>query len=215
MPEHPPGTPPRTRPRLVWFDPRFGIGLALVVASVIGVSLLVSSMAASDTVLAARHSLAEGTRVTADDFIAVAVRRGGVARLYVQSGRLPKAGAILTHSIAAGELLPDSAVASVAESDRSSVVVPLSSGVPATIGVGSRVQLWSAAPTDGTHFDTPHTIVDTAVVARIVLPDSPLDVAKGTSVELVIPRDNTAAVLQAIASGAAMSIVPLDVHVGG
>src|ERR1700710_510911 len=100
------------RRRTVWFDPRFAIGLVLVIVSVLGVDALVNAANASVDVLAARSTLTPGERVHASDLVPTSVRVGRTAALYLQASDVPAAGVIVTRAIAAGELVAHTAVGS-------------------------------------------------------------------------------------------------------
>jgi hypothetical protein len=213
------------RKRSFWFDPRFAIGLALVVISVAGVVGLVAQANASVDVMAARTTLTPGERVSASDLVTTSVRAGQTEKLYLSPQQVPTGGVVITRAIAAGELVPASAVGSSAGSRLTSVMVNLGGELPASIAPGSRVDLWSAAQASTTTgddaaatrepgvFDAPAVIVSSAIVVRIVDEKSVVS-SSSSSVELLVPKSDTASVLDAIANGAALSIVPVDLPLG-
>jgi hypothetical protein len=211
------------RKRSFWFDPRFAIGLALVVVSVAGVVGLVSQANSSVDVFAARTTLTPGEHVSASDLVPTSVRAGRIEKLYLSAGQIPSSGVVITRSVAAGELVPSSAVGSEAGAGLTSVVVSVNSVLAASIGPGSRVDLWSAAQAttmvgDSTGaapgtFEAPTVLVSSAIVVRIV-DQKNLVATQGTSVELLVPKSDTASVLDAIANGAALSVVPVDLPLG-
>jgi hypothetical protein len=200
--------------RSFWFDPRFAIGIALVVVSVLGVVGLVSAADSSIDVLAARATLTPGQHVTADDLVETSVRAGQVEKLYLRVSQVSSAGVVITRTIHAGELVPASAVGSATGLQLTSVVVALNSTLPASIGPGSRVDVWSARQDDSNSFAAPTVLVPAAVVVRIVEQKNLVAATTGSSVELLVPRFVTASVLEAIANGAALSVVPVDLALG-
>src|SRR5690554_2659979 len=101
-------------PRSFWFDPRFAIGIVLVIASVAGVLVVVSSADKTVTVLAARSVLSVGDRINADDLVEQSVRLGAVTDRYLSGDEIPVDGLIVTRTIAEGELVPTSVVGSTA-----------------------------------------------------------------------------------------------------
>jgi len=206
--QHPP------RKKSFWFDPRFAIGIVLVVASVVGISALVSAADSGVTVMAARDTLVAGQRVDADDLVPTRVRIAAAQSLYVGEGDVPAAGRTVTRTIAAGELVPASALGDTAAESLTSVVLDLESGLPETVGVGSRVDVWAGRELDNGHFEAPTVIVGSATVARVVDNQSLMASDSGTSLELLIPRSTTARVLEAVANGAAISVVPVDLPAG-
>src|ERR1700709_1649809 len=120
------------RRRTVWFDPRFAIGLVLVIVSVLGVVGLVNAANASVDVLAARSGLTPGERVHADDLVPTSIRVGHTSQLYLRPGDVPASGVIVTRAVAAGELVPQSAVGSEAGADLTSMVVSVNTALPAS-----------------------------------------------------------------------------------
>lgn len=220
------------RRRSFWFDPRFAIGLILVVVSVLGVVGLVNAANASVDVLAAKSSLTPGERVHAGDLVPTSIRVGHTSQLYLRSVDVPSAGVIVTRAVAAGELVPQSAVGSEAGVDLTSIVVTLNTALAASVAPGSRVDLWSAdqataddataGSDDGAStganggaggFAPPTVLVSSAIVVRLV-EQKQLVASSGSSVELLVPKADTASVLDAIANGAVLSVVPVDLPIG-
>ena len=206
--QHPP------RKKVFWFDPRFAIGLVLVVASVVGISALVAAADSGVTVLAARDTVVAGQRVDADDFVPTRVRIAGAQNLYIGEGDIPDTGRTATRTVAAGELVPASALGDTAAESVTSVVLDLGSGLPEAVVVGSRVDVWAGRELDNGDFEAPTVIVGSATVARVVDNQSLMASDSGTALELLIPRAATARVLEAVANGAAVSVVPVDLPTG-
>ncbi len=216
------GATPKRR-RSFWFDPRFAIGLVLVVVSVLGVDALVNAANASVDVLAARSTLTPGQRVHASDLVPTSVRVGRTAGLYLRASDVPSAGLVVTRSVAAGELVPHTAVGSQVGQLLTSVVVTVDGVLAASIVPGSRVDLWSAQPATATDEDgasvapgsyaAPTVLVSSAIVVRLV-DQKTLVASNGSSVELLMPKSDTATVLDAIANGAVLSVLPVDLPLG-
>ena len=211
------------RRRSFWFDPRFAIGLVLVVVSVLGVDALVNAANASVDVLAARLTLTPGERVHASDLVPTSVRVGRTAGLYLTASDVPSAGIVVTRSVAAGELVPHTAVGSQVGQSLTSVVVSVDGALAASIVPGSRVDLWSAQPASAADVDSasvapgsfaaPTVLVSSAIVVRLV-DQKTLVASNGSSVELLMPKADTATVLDAIANGAVLSVLPVDLPLG-
>jgi hypothetical protein len=144
------GVPPALRGhRSGWRDPRLWIGVVLVAASVvIGARVLA---AADDTVQvwAAATDLGAGQRMDADDLVAQRVRfadDGALAGYFTVDDELPT-DLELTRSVAAGELLPRSAVG--APADTGLVEVPIAVEpelVPPSVAPGDIVDVYVVAP---------------------------------------------------------------------
>ncbi len=198
---------PRTR-RAFWGDIRFLIGLALVILSIVGVWLIVSSARQTTPVLQADRTIAQGEALISDDFRVVEVSLGSVVDGYLAPQDL-EAGMVALRTLADGELLPAAAAADVLSSRTTSIVIESSVGIPESVDVGAPVELWFAPPlaeTDG--FDAPRILVADVVVASIPEADGML-AQRSAMLEIVIDRSDVADVLAAITAGAALSVVPL------
>lgn len=202
-----------TRKRF-WFDPRFAIGLVLVVGSVVGVGAVVQGMDHTLAVYAAHDALSVGDRVDADDLTITQVRLDDAADLYVTPGRIPQGGLVVTRKIAAGELVPVSSVGSRAGASVTSVVIAVNGTLSDSIEPGASVDVWSAKETEHGQFGPPAVLVGKASVVRLVEPTGLIAASGGESVEVQVPRNKVAAVLEAIANNDSMAIVPVDTPLG-
>ncbi len=202
------------RRRSVAFDPRLAIGLALVVGAIAGVVWIVA--AADDTVrlYSAKEPIAPGDRVTADDLEPRAVRVDAAAGLYLAPGDLPAGGVIVTRPIAAGELLPASATSSTDSLRLASVVVTPAGPLAASVEPGASIDLWAARELENHQFGAPVVIVSNAVVVRLVTSDSIVARSQLTGLEVLVPRARVARVLDALANGDVISVVPASLPVG-
>jgi hypothetical protein len=197
-----------------WFDPRFAIGLALVVTSVLGVLWIVSSADSSVHVYAAREALSPGDRIRAGDLVDESVRIGRLDSRYLGREDLPTDGVVVTKAVGAGELVPASAVGSTTGIRMTSMVVPLSGQLARSIEPGAVVDLWSAQAAQGGAFGPPTVLVPSATVVRTIKADGVVVGGGGESVELLVPRTRTARVLEAVANDDAISLVPAGIPVG-
>ncbi|GGD71780.1 SAF domain-containing protein [Microbacterium murale] len=200
-------TQPRAR-RAFWGDIRFLIGIALVILSIVGVWLIVSSARQTTPVLQADRTIAQGEALVSDDFRVVEVSLGTVVDGYLAPQDL-EPGMIASRTLSAGELLPATAAADAQSSRTTSIVIESSVGIPESVAVGTPVELWYAplvAETD--EFDPPRILVADVVVASIPETDGML-AQRTAMLEIVIDRSDVADVLAAITGGAALSVVPL------
>lgn len=204
-------TAKRTRFR---FDPRFAIGLALVAGSVAGVSAIVANADRTTAVYTARVALAVGDRIDASDLVTSQVRLGGADALYVTPGRVPADGLVVTRTIAAGELVPASAVGTRSGESVTNIVVELQGKLAAAIGPGSVVDVWSSRQTDRGLFGPPGVLVGEAAIVRLVEPAGFMAADAGISVELLVPKAKVAAVLESVANGDAIAVVPVNAGLG-
>jgi hypothetical protein len=213
MSEHSRGSIPDRRKRRFWVDPRFVIGLALVGASAVGVVVLVGANDSSVAVLVARSPLAPGDILQSDDLRTEQVRAGGVHDLYLAPGAVPSDGLVVTRAVAAGELVPVSALGATEAVDSTTVVLQLTSRLPETVVEGTRLDIWAARATSPGDFEPPAVIVQAAMVVRLVAEESLVGSTTGPAVEVLIPRASVASVLESVANGAALSAIPVDLPV--
>lgn len=200
-------------PRSFWFDPRFGIGIALVVASIVGVVALVSSADRTVQVWAARDAMSAGDTVTADDLVLRDVRLGDTGELYLAADGMPESGLVLSRTVAEGELLPASALGKSDSTRLAAVVVQTNGQLAQSIATGSVVDLWSAAEADDGVFGPPAVLVSSATVVRVLEEDGLIVDGTASGVEILVPRAKVAAVLEGIANDDSMSLVPVAMPV--
>lgn len=200
-------------PKSFWFDPRLAIGVALVVASVAGVFVVVTSADRTVLVYAASSTLNPGDRAYPSDFQVASVRLGQADSRYLAQGDVPSDGVLVTRSVSAGELIPASAVGSASSVRVASVVVSVSGELPHAIAPGAVIDAWSAAVTDNRDFGPPAVLVGSATVVRVLESKGFISDGRGHAVELLVPRDRIARVLEAVADGDAISLVPVSIPV--
>jgi hypothetical protein len=188
-------------------DPRLLIGIVLIAASTTGVWALVSGLDDSVEVYAARDTLTPGTRIDDADLTTESVRLGATADYYLVPGELPEGGLVVTRTIETGELVPDSAVDDADHTGLATVVVPSRRALPSGLGAGATVDVWSARQVERDRYEPPAVLVAGAEIAGIQEPEGMVD-SGGASVELLIPREKVAALLEALAAGDAIDLVP-------
>ncbi|UNK69682.1 SAF domain-containing protein [Microbacterium sp. H1-D42] len=192
--------------RPVFGDIRFVIGIVLVIASVAGVWLLVSSSRQTAPVLQATRTIVLGEPISSDDLQVVDVGLGALTDTYLAPQDLAP-GSIATRTLADGELVPRSAVGTT-EQARTTTVVVSSTATPAGMSAGTVVEVWHAPLSkDGRSFEDPRILVGDAVVVKVAEADGMLAQTR-TDVELAIDRGDVADVLAAITGGDAISLVP-------
>ena len=199
--------PVRTRPRAFWADARFFLGLVLIIASVAGVWLLVTASRQTVPVLAAARTIVPGDVVSADELRVVDVVLGPSETTYLAPGDLGD-GLIATRTIGEGELVPAGAVGAADAARTTTVVIRSATDVPAAVAAGTVVVVWSAPPAEQGRYGIPSILVADATVVSVSHDESMI--GGGTaSLELVIARSEVADTLAAIASEAALSVVPV------
>lgn len=197
---------PRQRPRALWADARFVIGVVLVLVSIAGVWFVVASSRQTVPVYAATRTLLPGESISPSELRVVDVALGSLEGAYASGDTLPP-GAVVTRTIPAGELIPAAAVGAASEVRTTAIVVPSSTAIPASVEVGTPVEVW-AAPLDGEGVrQAPRILVADAAVAALPSSDSVMASA-APSIELIVPRASVADVLSALAGEATLSVVP-------
>lgn len=187
-----------------WVDTRFFIGVALILASVAGVWGVVAGARQTVPVFVASGTIVPGEALAEADLAIVEASLGTVDERYIAAGESLD-GLVAQRTIGEGELVPQAAVAESTET--TTVVIAAATDIPSGVGSGSAVELWSAPATeDG--FDTPRILVPDATVAQI-LEDAAMMAQDDVRIELVVRRAVVAEVLEADASGAALSVVPV------
>lgn len=197
-----------------WRNPRLVLGLLLVAAAVVAGARVVA--AADDTVpvWAAVEALPAGAEVAPEDLERRDVRfpDAETAAAYLSAARPLAPGSRVDRPVAAGDLLPRSAVA--AAPDEALVEVPISVGLdelPATVLQGSVVDVWvtpdpaagGQRAADATEGEAQRVLDDVEVVAVPGLEDG-LAPSQTRQVILGVPEaraDELAPALGALATG--------------
>src|SRR5690348_16850056 len=123
LPPAPPSPAPRRVATPSWLDLRLVLGVLLVLASVLVGARIVSSARETYARVAVRHDLAVGTVLGADDLELQQVQLPDAGRNVYLSAVRDALGKKLNRPLAAGELVPASALSSVAA--QTTVTVPL------------------------------------------------------------------------------------------
>jgi hypothetical protein len=192
------------------FDVRLLLGLALVAASVVAVTVLVGVADSRVAVYAAAESLAPGDHVDPADLVERSVSLDGAEQLYLLVEATPADGFVVTQPVAAGQLIPLTAAGSHDGVRATSLVLQLAGPVSTVVETGSLVDVWGTASLEQGEFGTPVVLASQATVVR-VLEDETLIAGAGaaaSTVEVLVPRTRVARLLQAIANGDALAVVP-------
>ncbi|HKT57575.1 MAG TPA: SAF domain-containing protein [Microbacterium sp.] len=195
------------KPHRPWRDIRLLLGVVLIVASIAGVWAVVALSQQTQPVLVAAHRILPGQTVGPADVKLADAALGESRDVYLTTTAAVGASSIATRTIGAGELVAKDAVAGAETATTTTVTVHTAQDVPSAVREGSDVDVWAAAAREGGGFDRPEVIVPHATVASVTR-DKGVMGGSDAGVELVVPRDDVAAVLAAIANDAALSVVP-------
>lgn len=193
--------------RLLKVDPRLLIGVGLVVASVAGVAGLVAAVDTRETVYVAASHLAPGERIEQSDLVGRSLSLEGSTQLYLGPGDLPENGLVAVHAVGKGELVPRSAVGDDVGMSSTALVIESESRVSSRVQPGSIVEVW-ATPADPGTGRAPAVLVQSAVVTGVIDDDGLVSDRSGAAVEVQVERGRLARLLQALADGDLLSVVP-------
>lgn len=186
-------TPPAVRglARPGWRDPRLVAGVALVAACVLLGSRVLAGADDTVAVWSVRHDVPRGASLDGGDLVVARVHFAGKgADEYVAASNLPAPGTTATHDLAAGELLPRSAITS---GDGPELIeVPLSvapDDLPASVRRGATVDVWVTAKVAATGEDRvrAHLALDDVVVVAVPAPSDGL--APTTTQQVIVGLD--------------------------
>ena len=194
-------------------DPRLIIGIVLIAGSTTGVWALVAGFDDSIEVYVARDTITAGSAIEIDDLAVESVRLGSSAGRYLLADQPADRDLVATRTVPAGEFVPRSAVDEVDRTGLSVVVVPSRGPVPKGLSAGDRIDVWSARAVERGTFGGSKVLISDAEIAGLVESEGMVQSA-GVSVELLVPREKVAALLQALAAGDAIDLVAARSAVG-
>ena len=208
--------PRRVRPPR-WLDLRLLLGVLLVLGSVLLGARVIGAADVTVPVWAAAGDLSAGSRLTADDLVAVDVRLDKAAQAYLDTGSRPE-GSTLNRAVHAGELVPRSALAGTAP--LVDLALPVQAGyVPPSLVRGQVVDVYAVA--DSASSRTAPTGSVTPVVLK-----APVQAVSGRSagvlssatttlqVVVAVAPEDAAGVLEAIGGRPLVVVVHSSVDVG-
>ncbi len=155
-------SPPASRLRIAraWQQPKFLVGAALVVASIVIGALIVGGADQRVLVWSAARDLGAGTAITSEDLVASAVRVDGVEQ-YVGADSDDIVGRTLGRAVGAGELVAVSAIG-VGRADMRLVTIPVEPiHAPADLAHGDIVDVYVS----------PRDAASSGGTSRLALPD--------------------------------------------
>jgi hypothetical protein len=164
------------------------LGVVLVAGCVLLGSRLFARADDTVAVWGLRHDVAAGAPLTAHDLRPVRVHfDGSGAEGYLAATSAPAPGATAAHDLAAGELLPRTAV--VADGGGAVIEVPLSvapDDLPASLGRGSTVDVWVLPDSPATGDDRVRARLALGDVVVVALPSSGDSLAPRSSQQVVV-----------------------------
>lgn len=207
-------SPPAVRLRSPgWRDPRLLIGIVLVAGSVaIGTSVFATADRTTP-VYAADGPLVAGDPVTPDSVAVRHVRLGESGGAYLPADVALPDGLVAVRTVGDGELVPVAAVVDGGELDVRPVAVQPDGPVSSRVVEGALVDLWSVpegpARTPDAPPPAPRQLAAGLVVAEVFEPSGTFSVGGRPTVHVLVPLDDLADVLAALAGDGSVEVVPV------
>ena len=195
-----------------WRDTRLLVGVLLVLVSVVAGAVVVDRADHTVPVYAAVRVLTPGTTLALDDLRVVGVRLEGVTERYLSAAQSPAAGQVLLRTVAAGELVPRSALGARDQVDLRPVSVPVAAEVADPLVAGVLVDVWVAArdPERGsTSYTVPRQVAVGAEVAGRATRRGSLGSSTASSVQLLLTAALVPQVIEAVDNGSRITLVPV------
>lgn len=189
------------------FDLRLIIGVVIVIATALAGFALVSAANNTTSVYTAAKSLSPGHVIKDSDLVLTDVKLGKSSSAYLDAKDLTQ-GAVVTKAVAAGELVPLSAVGTAKQVATTNVVVQLDLPLSTDAVVGSTVDVWASMAAGQGIFGPPAVIISGAQIAHITEATGLAASTGGVRVEIVVPQSKVATLLESQANGDAISLVP-------
>ncbi|MGC0143233.1 hypothetical protein [Pseudactinotalea sp. Z1732] len=194
-----------------WRDPRLGIGVLLVAASVALGSWVVTQAGATVPAYTAREVLVPGEPITMDDLEVVQVQMSGLMQTYLTPEEDVPADAVVLRTVGAGELVPAAAIGSAVQLDLRPVTIPTDASAATSLARGSRVDVWVARPDPQGSIGAvlpPVQLLPDVQVAEVLEDTALFAGANQVHVQVLIAEADLADVLEALSSGAEVILVP-------
>jgi hypothetical protein len=176
----------------------------VISGAVIGAWFVIESSKVTESYLITKQDLASGSKLFSSDLSTGDLALFAVGQSYLKSNELP-IGAYLTRPIAAGEVIPRSAVTTQFLDDWSNLVITPSIELSSSIGPGSKVLVWASPYLDYQSFGEPVIATLDVEVVEIREPESNFAQAL-KSVELRVPLASIQTLLRSISNGDAIAL---------
>jgi hypothetical protein len=202
--------PPAAAARLKrpsWRDPRLLVGILLVLASMAGVTALLGAADRSTEVYVARDNIVVGQHLDDDSLAVVRVRLGDTEGSYWPASEAVPADQVAVRLIPKGELVPRSSVATADALDRKPAALAITEPLPKEADVGSRVDVWVAAPNGTNGYNPPKLLLPGAEIAELTPSSTALGGTRETLVHVLVTDAQMPELLGALANQAKVAVV--------
>ena len=215
-----PGSPSASRLATPsWLDGRLVLGVLLVLISVLVGAKVLAGADSSQQVWSARHALAPGTVLVADDLELTKVRLFDTSGRYL-AGAAP-VGYVVLRSIGSHELLPHDALAAPGKQvERRQVTIPVAFGhLPTDLRAGDVVDVYVTPDekavrrgTKGVDLTVPRLVLPDVVVAKVTRSSGLTSSGQTVPVVVTVDPSQVLALVQALADGPIDLVRVPDAH---
>lgn len=192
-----------------WTDARLLVGAVLVVVAIVATYLLISAANATTRVWASSVPLVPGQVVSTEDLTVAEVNLAELGDKYLSADAGFPDHSSVRAVIGAGELLPASALAPVAELKGRVVAIDVAGSVPTVVDAGSLVDVWAQPASKGLDDEDvdPQQIVTSAPVSNITRDVGSFGVGDGARIEVFVATTELDTVLGALDGNSVLSVV--------
>lgn len=192
-----------------WTDARLLVGAVLVIVAIVATYLLISAANATTRVWASAGPLVPGQVVSAEDLTVAEVNLADIGDKYLSADAGVPDQSSVRAVIAAGELLPVSALAPLSELEGRVVAIDVAGSVPTVVDTGSLVDVWAQPESKGLDDEgvDPQQIVTSAPVSNITREVGSFGVGDGARIEVFVARAELSKVFGALDGNSVLSVV--------
>lgn len=201
-----------------WRDTRLLVGIGLVLASVVGGATVIAGADETAPVYAAARVLTPGTTIGADDVQVVSVRLASSGTRYLSAGAALQPGQVVLRTVAAGELVPRSAVGARDQVDLRPVSVPIDADAAQPLTPGVLVDVWVAdrdADGGSSSYGEPKRLAEGAEVSGTSTNRGTLGSSTGASVQLLLTDELVPQLIRAVDNESRVTLVPVPATLQG
>lgn len=195
-----------------WRDTRLLVGVLLVLGSVVAGALIVARADETAPVYAATRVLTPGTTLTQGDVAVVSVRLDSTGSRYLGAESALAAGRVVLRTVAAGELVPLSALGRRDQVDLRPVSVPVPAEVAEPLAPGVLVDVWVAdrdADRGSQAYAAPRLVAAGAEVSGRSTRRGSLGSSTASAVQLLLTSALVPQVIGAVDNGSRITLVPV------
>lgn len=201
-----------------WRDTRLLVGVGLVLASVVGGALVVAGADETAPVYAASPVLTPGATLGPDDVQVVSVRLDSAGDRYLAAGPGLQPGQVVLRTVAAGELVPRSAVGPRDRVDLRPVSVPVDADAAEPLVPGVLVDVWVAdrdREGGSSSYAEPRKLAAAAQVSGRSTSRGALGSSTGSSVQLLLTDELVPRLIRAVDNESRVTLVPVPATLPG